>query len=73
MLGSLAGVVDRRLTDVIAARARRRWPLLTWLPDRWLQPLVSPVAVRLRRSLLRGVVVALAATAAAVVLGAVLF
>jgi len=51
MLGSFADVVDRRLANVMVARARRRWPLLIWVPERWLQPLVWTVAVRLRRSL----------------------
>jgi hypothetical protein len=53
----LAGKLDRMLGDVLLARARRRWPLLSLVPARWLRPLLFPAARRLRISLARGAIV----------------
>ena len=49
----IVGTLDRKLTSMLIAAARRRWPLLRLLPTRWLHPLLRPTARRLRRSLAR--------------------
>jgi len=49
---------DRRLEDLIVAWTRRQYPALRWVPARWIRPAVAPAAVRLRRSLWRGVLAA---------------
>jgi hypothetical protein len=72
MLSALADRLDRRLANIILARARRRWPLLTLIPARWLGPLASPLATRLRRSLARGALTTSATIAVVIVLVAVL-
>jgi hypothetical protein len=72
MLSALADRLDRRLANIILARARRRWPLLTLIPARWLGPLASPLAVRLRRSLARGALTTSATIVVVIVLVAVL-
>ena len=56
--------LDRRIASVILLRARRRWPLLSFVPEPCVRPLLAPLATRLRRSLMR------AAVAVAVVTGA---
>jgi hypothetical protein len=50
----LAGKLDRLLGDMLLTGARRRWPLLSLVPARWLRPLLLPAARRLRISLARG-------------------
>ena len=60
----MLSALDRRITSVILLRVRRRWPLLSFVPERWMRPLLAPLATRLRQSLMR------AAVAAAVVTGA---
>ena len=72
MLSALAGRLDRRLANIILARARRRWPLLTLIPAGWLGPLASPLATRLRRSLARGAITTSATIVVVIVLVAVL-
>ena len=46
--------IDRRLLELIRARARQRSPILGLLPDRWLTPLLTSSARRLRRRLVTG-------------------
>lgn len=48
------GTLDRMLADRLVTNARRRWPLLAFVPRAWLQPLLRPAASRLRRTLGRG-------------------
>ena len=72
MLSALADTLDRQLANVILARARRRWPLLTLIPTGWLGPLASPRATRLRRSLARGALTTSATIVVVIVLVAVL-
>jgi len=45
--------LDRRIASVILLRARRKWPLLSFVPEPWMRPVVAPLATRLRRSLMR--------------------
>jgi hypothetical protein len=54
----LSTVIDKRLEDLIVAWTRRQWPALRLVPARWLRPVVAPTALRLRRSLSRGVLTA---------------
>ena len=60
----MLSALDRRIASVILLRARRRWPLLSFVPEPWMGSLLAPLATRLRRSLMR------AAVAVAVVTGA---
>jgi hypothetical protein len=50
----LGAAIDKRLADLIVARARRSWPLLSLVPRSWIRPVVQPTATRLRRALARG-------------------
>jgi hypothetical protein len=50
--------VDRRIADVMLARARRRWPLLRLVPRTCALELLLPAAARARRDLARVVVLA---------------
>lgn len=50
----MIAALDRRLLDLIQARARRRSPILRLLPPRWTAPLLVPAAERLRATLLTG-------------------
>ena len=43
--------IDTRLADLIVALARRRWPALRVVPQRWIRPALVPVAGRLRRGI----------------------
>ena len=63
----MLSALDRRIASVILLRARRRWPLLSFVPEPWMRPLLAPLVTRLRRSLMR-VVVAGAVLAGATVL-----
>ena len=47
------GMLDRLLANVLLAGARRNWPLLRLVPERWLRPLLMPTARHLRCSLAR--------------------
>src|SRR3954471_16056693 len=58
MPSGLSAAIDRRLEDLIVVWARRRWPALRLVPARWIRPAVAPTAVRLRRSLSRGLLAA---------------
>jgi hypothetical protein len=51
----LSTSIDRRLEALIVAWVRRQWPVLRLVPARWIRPAVAPTAVRLRRSVSRGV------------------
>lgn len=53
-LSRLTVAIDRRLLDLVRARARQRSPILGLLPDRWLTPLLASSARRLRRRLMTG-------------------
>ena len=58
MRSGISAAVERRLEDLIVACTRRRYPALQWVPARWIRPAVAPAAVRLRRLLWRGILVA---------------
>ena len=58
MPSGLSAAIDSRLEDLIVVWARRRWPALRLVPARWIRPAVAPTAVRLRRSLSRGLLAA---------------
>ena len=53
MLSALATFVDRRITNAILARAKRRSRLLGILPAAWLRPLVRPAATQIRHEISR--------------------
>jgi hypothetical protein len=61
--------IDIRLADLMVALARRRWPALRIVPQRWIRPVLVPAAGRLRRGIAAA---ALIATAAAGVIIALL-
>jgi hypothetical protein len=54
MRTSVRAAIDRRLEAVIVVWVRRQWPVLRLVPARWIRPAIAPTAVRLRRSLSRG-------------------
>jgi hypothetical protein len=56
---SLSARVDRRVADLMLARARRRWPLLRLLPRTCARRLILPAATLARQDVVR--VVGLAA------------
>jgi len=58
MQAGLSAAIDRRLADLIVVWARRRWPALRFVPDRWLRSAVAPTTVRLRRCLCGAVLIA---------------
>ena len=71
MLRVLSARVDRRIADLMLARARRRWPLLRLVPRTCARQLVLPAASLARQDLLRVVVLAaLLATALLVLIPA---
>jgi hypothetical protein len=53
VLSVLAARVDRHIADLVLARARRRWPLLRFVPRTCARPLILPAATRARHDLLR--------------------
>jgi hypothetical protein len=50
--------VDRRIADLMLARARRRWPLLRLLPRTCVRPLILPTATVARQDMVRIVLLA---------------
>jgi hypothetical protein len=60
---ALSGITDRRLEQLIVARARRRAPILQLVPARWLVVATRPTLPRLRRSLSHRVLAVCAAIA----------
>jgi hypothetical protein len=50
--------VDRRIADLMLARARRRWPLLRLVPRTCVRQLILPAATLARQDVLRVVVLA---------------
>jgi hypothetical protein len=56
MLTGFVTSVDRRIANAIIARARRRWPLLQFVPSTVIRPLLRPGATIVRRELSRTVV-----------------
>jgi hypothetical protein len=56
MLTGLVVSVDRRIANAIIARARRRWPLLQFVPSSVIRPLLAPGATIIRRELSRTVI-----------------
>ena len=56
MRTGLARSLDRRIANAIIARARRRWPLLQFVPATVIRPLIGPGATIVRRELSRTVV-----------------
>jgi hypothetical protein len=55
---SLSARVDRRVADLMLARARRRWPLLRLLPRTCARQLIRPAATVARQDLVRVVLLA---------------
>jgi hypothetical protein len=55
MRSAVSAAIDRRLENLIVQRARRQSPVLRLVPARWIRPAITPTAVRMRRSLSRGV------------------
>jgi hypothetical protein len=55
MRSAVSAAIDRRLENLIVACARRQLPVLRLVPARWIRLAITPMAVRLRRSLSRGV------------------
>jgi hypothetical protein len=45
--------VDRRIADLMLARARRRWPLLRLVPRTCVRQLILPAATLARQDVLR--------------------
>ena len=68
---ALSGIIDRRLEQLIVARARRRAPMLQLVPARWIVVATRPTVPRLRRSLSRQALAVCAAIA--LLLAALLF
>ncbi|MGZ4249256.1 MAG: hypothetical protein ACXVUE_13250 [Solirubrobacteraceae bacterium] len=58
MLRLLFARVDRRIADLMLARARRRWPLLRLVPRTCVRQVILPAATVARRDVLRGVGIA---------------
>jgi hypothetical protein len=58
VLTQLSTRVDRRIADVMVARARRRWPLLRFLPRTCARQLILPAATLARQDVVRIVVLA---------------
>lgn len=56
-VGQLIGRVDRRLVGLIRAHVRRRSPVVKFLPDRWLTPLLASSARWLHTKLMTGLAV----------------
>jgi hypothetical protein len=54
----LSARLDRRIADLMLAGARRRWPLLRFLPRRCARQLVLPTATLARQDAVRVVVLA---------------
>jgi hypothetical protein len=52
----LGAAVDRRLAELVQARARRRSMILGLLPTRWLAPLLAPRVQRLRIQIVTGLI-----------------
>jgi hypothetical protein len=50
--------VDRRIADLMLARARRRWPLLRLVPRTYVRQLILPGATLARQDVVRVVVLA---------------
>jgi hypothetical protein len=55
MRSAVSAAIDRRLENLIVACARRQLPVLRLVPARWIRLAITPMAVRLRRSLSRSV------------------
>jgi hypothetical protein len=68
VLTAIAARVDRRIADLILARARRRWPLLRLMPRTCARPLIVPAATLARRDLLRAALLAMLLAGAALFL-----
>jgi hypothetical protein len=64
VLSVLFARLDRRIADLMLARARRRWPLVRLVPRTCVRPLILPAARVARQDVVRTVVLAafLAAT-----------
>jgi hypothetical protein len=58
VLTVLSARVDRRIADLMLARARRRWPLLRLLPRGCARQLILPAVTLARRDAVRVVVLA---------------
>jgi hypothetical protein len=58
VLTVLSARVDRRIADLMLARARRRWPLLRLLPRRCARQLILPAATLARQDAVRVVLAA---------------
>jgi hypothetical protein len=60
--------VDRRIADLMLARARRRWPLLRVVPRACVRQLILPAARVARQDVVRVVVLAAFVAAALLML-----
>jgi hypothetical protein len=60
--------VDRRIADLMLARARRRWPLLRLMPQTCVRQVILPAARVARQDVLRAVAIAALFTGTLVVL-----
>lgn len=58
MLRILFARVDRRIADLMLARARRRWPLLRLVPRTYVRQVILPAATVARQDVLRVLVLA---------------
>jgi hypothetical protein len=52
--------IDIRLADLMVALARRQWPALRIVPQRWIRPVLVPAARRLRRGITAAALIATA-------------
>ena len=46
--------LDRRIADLMLARARRRWPLLRLVPRPYIRAVILPAATLARKDVVRG-------------------
>jgi hypothetical protein len=53
MLRALGDAVDRRIATSMVTRARRRWPLLQFVPAALIRPALVPTATVVRREISR--------------------
>jgi hypothetical protein len=72
VLSVLSAHVDRRIADLMLARARRRWPILRVLPRPFARRLIRPAAKLARQETLRVVALGALLAGALLVLIAVL-
>jgi len=72
MRSRVNAAIDTQLVDLMVAWACRRWPALRLVPPRWIRPMVTPAAVRLRRAISAAALI-LAATTGLIIAGLVIW